>query len=78
MAEGPCAAGAFKQGPELAEFREGHPCTVVCEKGTDRCVLGASALMAMEMVEAALGQPLVEDYRDSYDWQPRIATMCAY
>jgi len=78
VAEGPCAAGAFKQGPELAEFREGHPCTVVCEKGTDRCVLGASALMAMEMVEAALGQPLLEDYRDSYDWQPRIATMCAY
>jgi hypothetical protein len=78
VAEGPCSGGAFKQGPELTEFRAGHPCTVVCEKGTDRCVLGASALMAMEMVEGALGEPLLENYSDSLDWQPRIATMCGY
>jgi len=78
IAEGPCSGGGFKQGPEMAEFRKGHPCTVVCEKGTDRCVLGASALMAMEMVNGALGEPLVEDYSDSLDWQPRIAHMCSY
>ena len=77
VAVGPCAGGAFKRGPALADFREGHPCTVLCERGSGRCVLGAAALMAMEMVGAALGGTPLHDDSLYSDWQPRIATMCA-
>ena len=76
VAAGPCAGSEAKQGPELSAFREGHPCSVVCESGTGKCVLGASALMAIEMVERALGKPLLEDYQEFSDWEPRVASTC--
>ena len=74
---GPCTVHGLKRGAAMDEFKMAHPCTVVCEASTGRCVLGASALMATEMVERALGAPQREDYAGFLSYDERVAGTCS-